>query len=188
MASSSPDQVLPSAPLPRNSEVTALKLVELWSSYSEVWFIVIESLFRRHRLSSQMDMFDHVVGALPPITAVIVRDLLCSWPVDHPYEYLKLTLNQGTTETEQHRLQQLHTLEELSDRKLCDLLRRMQALAGVLAPSTDRALLQQLFLQCLPPLVRTILTASLFLTLESLAESTDRIKDVRFVRKPCGHS
>lgn len=47
---------------------------------------------------------------------------------DRPYDPVKATLIQRTTETEQHQLQQLLTLEELGDRKLTDLLRQMQAL------------------------------------------------------------
>lgn len=46
---------------------------------------------------------------------------------DSPYDPVKATLIQRTTETEQHQLQQLLTLEELGDRKLTDLLRQMQA-------------------------------------------------------------
>ncbi|XP_075533203.1 uncharacterized protein LOC142566245 [Dermacentor variabilis] len=97
-----------------------------------------------------------------------------------PYDHLKATLVQHTTETEQYRLQQLLTFEKSGHRKPSDFLRRMQALAADLPPSTDSALLRELFLQRLPPQVRMIPTASSFSTLESQAQLAAKIMDVGF--------
>nr|KAH7985353.1 hypothetical protein HPB52_025698 [Rhipicephalus sanguineus] len=115
-----------SSPQLRDPEVFALKLPEFLSSDSKVWFITVESLFRRHRLTSQLTMSDHVVGALPPHPGAVVRDALLAPPADHPYDHPADTLIRSTTDSEQHRLQQLITLEENGDCKPTDLLRRVQ--------------------------------------------------------------
>ncbi|KAH7985563.1 hypothetical protein HPB49_026363 [Dermacentor silvarum] len=111
-------------------------------------------------------MFDHVVGALPP--------------VDRPDDHLKVTLIQRTTDTEQHKLQQLLTSDALGDRKPTHLFCHMQALAGDRAPQTENALLRGFFLQRLQPQVRMILAESSSSTRDSLAQLADKIIDVAF--------
>ncbi|KAH7968596.1 hypothetical protein HPB52_009931 [Rhipicephalus sanguineus] len=95
------------SPQRHQPEVSTLKVPEFCSSDSKLWFVTVESLFRRHRLTSQSTIYDHVVGALPSHTAADVGDVLLSPPADHPYDHLKETLIRRTTDSEQHRLQLL---------------------------------------------------------------------------------
>ncbi|KAG0427493.1 hypothetical protein HPB47_025454 [Ixodes persulcatus] len=95
----------------------------------------------------------------------IVRDILRA-PPDNPFDHIKNELIRRTTASEQRRLEQLLTTEDLGDRKPTDLLRRMHQLLGDRA---DRRL---------PNNIRMILPASEIASTEALARMADRIMEV----------
>ena len=110
-----------------------------------------------------------------------VHDLLLKPPTDNPYDTLKVQLIKRTAASEQHKLQQLISGEELGDRKPTQLLRRMQQLLGdKLGTGTDaNSFLRELFLQRLPPSVRMVLaSADPSTTLDNLADMADKIMEV----------
>ncbi len=99
-------------------------------------------------------------------------------PADSPYTTLKEQLTKRTSLSEQRRLQQLFTGEELGDRKPTQLLRRMQQLLGD-RPGVDPTFLKELFLQRLPQSVRMVLASTPEgTTLSALAEMADKIIEV----------
>ena len=120
--------------------------------------------------------FDYVVSCLDPEFATEVRDLLLNPPAEEPYETLKAQLTKRTSASEQRRLQELLSTEELGDRTPSQMLRRIQQLLGDMAPRVDATLLRELFLQRLPSNVRMVLTPSAgALDLDQLAQLADRI-------------
>lgn len=155
-----------------------LRLPKYWTADPEVWFAQIESQFCTYRITSEIRMFHHVVAALPPEIATEVRDLILTPPATDPYTILKKELVKRTSESEQRRLQQLLTSEELGDRKPSQLLRRLQQLLGERASSFDTSLLKELFLQRLPTNVRMVLATAPDLQLAALAQLADSVMDV----------
>ncbi|XP_037579476.1 uncharacterized protein LOC119462201 [Dermacentor silvarum] len=147
-------------------------------SDSELWFLSVEPLFRRHRVTSQIARYYYVIVALATAVIAIVRDILRSPPPDTPYDTLKTELIRRTTESEQRRLQQLLTAEELSDRKPTELLRRMRHLIGDQSAALDASILRELLPQRLPQQVRMILGVSSTETPDSLAQMAGKIMDV----------
>lgn len=163
-----------------SAEVSAvnLKLPPFWPADPELWFVQVEAQFACKRITSQKSKFDHVVASLSPDYAAEVRDLLLKPPADSPYTALKEQLTKRTTLSEQRRLQQLFTGEELGDRKPTQLLRRMQQLLGD-RPGIDPTFLKELFLQRLPQSVRMVLASTPEgTTLSALAEMADKIIEV----------
>ncbi len=89
---------------------------------------------------------------------------------------MKAALIQRTTLSEQRRLQQLFSTEELGDLKPTQLLRRIQQLLG--DKVTDSSFLRELFLQRLPSHVRMVLASSDSPDLDKLAQLADKIVEV----------
>lgn len=155
-----------------------IKIPEFWSSDSELWFLTVESVFRKHRVTASLTKFDYVVAALSQSTAAVVRDILRSPPENQPYETLRTELIRRTTESEPRRLQQLLTAEQLGDRKPTELLRRMEQLLGGKAATMDASIMRELFLQRLPQQVRMVLTTETTDSILTLARKADDIMDV----------
>ena len=124
----------------------------------------------------QKTKFDHVIASLSPEVAVEIRDLILKPPTDHPFDVLRREL---IRKSEQHKLQQLFTAEQIGDRKPTQLLRQMEQLMGDHATSTDSAFLRELFLQRLPSQVRMVLaSADDSVSLAQLAQLADKILEV----------
>ena len=163
-----------------SAEISAvnLRLPPFWPADPQLWFAQVEAQFACKRITSQRSRFDHVVSSLSPEFAAEVRDLLLSPPAENPYTVLKEQLTKRTTLSEQRKLQQLFTGEELGDRKPTQLLRRMQQLLGDHS-TLDTSFLRELFLQRLPPNVRMVLASTPEgTTIDQLAEMADKIMEV----------
>ena len=159
----------------------SLKLPPFWPADPEVWFAQVEAQFTTRSISSQKTRFDYVVSSLSPEFATEVRDLLLKPPSENQYDVLKAQLVKRTAASEQRKLQQLISGEELSDRKPTQLLRRMQQLLGdKLGSTTDtNSFLHELFLQRLPASVRMVLaSADPSTTIDKLAEMADKVMEV----------
>ena len=118
-----------------------------------------------------------MIASLSPAFAVEVRDLLIRPPADAPYDTLKAELIKRTAASEQRKLQQLISGEELGDRKPTQLLRRMQLLGDHLGPSGDDNAF--LFLQRLPANVRMFLASAADTTdLAKIADMADKVVEV----------
>ena len=167
----------PAAPDGRVAAIQ-IKLPPFWPNDPALWFAQIEAQFTTRGITASRTKFEYVVSSLSPEYATEVRDLLLTPPAEHPYEQLKKELTNRTSLSEQRRLQQLLTSEELGDRKPSQLLRHIQQLLGDKANTMDATFLRELFLQRLPPNVRMVLTPSAGdLNLEQLAQLADRIME-----------
>lgn len=144
-----------------------------------MWFQQVKAQFRTRNITNQHTKFYYVIASLSPEFATEIRDLIIRPPTDSPYTALREQLIRRTTASEQRKLQQLFSAEELGDRKPSQLLRKIQQLLGEWASTTDGAFLRELFLQRLPNNVRMILAStSSTSTLDELAELADKIMDV----------
>ena len=123
-------------------------------------------------------MFDYVIASLASEFAAEIRDLILTPPAEPPYNFLKEMLIKRTAASNQRHLRQLFSAEELGDRKLTQLLRRLQQLAGDTL-GADGAFLQELFLQCLPSNVRMVLASTRSdMPINELAQLADKITEV----------
>lgn len=159
----------------------SIKLPPFWPTDPEVWFAQVEAQFTTRGVTAQKTRFDYVISSLSPEFAIEVRDLLLKPPAENPYNTLKAELIKRTAASEQRKLQQLISGEELGDRKPTQLLRRMQQLLGdKLGTSADaNTFLRELFLQRLPPNVRMVLASTdTSMSLNKLADMADKVMEV----------
>ena len=175
------DEATSDAPPAPSLSAVSIKLPPYWPADPEVWFAQVEAQFTTRGITAQQTRFDYVVSSLGPTFATEVRDLLLKPPAERPYDVLKTELIKRTAASEQRKLQQLISGEELGDRKPTQLLRRMQQLLGDnLGTSADStAFLRELFLQRLPANVRMVLaSADPEMDLNRLADMADKVMDV----------
>ena len=93
-------------------------------------------------------MFDYIVTSLSPEFAIEVWNLILRPLAENPYDKLKEQLIKWTAVSEQRRVQQLLSSEEISELQPSQLLRRMQQLLGDISGITaDVTFIQELFLQ-----------------------------------------
>ena len=162
----------------------SIKLPPFWPADPEVWFAQVEAQFTTRGVTAQKTRFDYVISSLSPEFAMEVRDLLLKLKIsctESPYDTLKAELIKRTAASEQRKLQQLISGEELGDHKPTQLLRRMQQLLGdKLGASADaNSFLRELFLQCLPPNVRMVLASTdASMDLNKLADMADKVMEV----------
>ena len=159
----------------------SIKLPPFWPADPQVWFAQVEAQFTTRGVTAQKTRFEYVVTSLSPEFATEVRDLLLRPPDETPYDKLKAELIKRTAASEQRKLQQLISGEELGDRKPTQLLRRMQQLLGdhLGAGAEMNAFLKELFLQRLPANVRMVLASTDPATdLAKLADMADKIVEV----------
>ena len=170
----------PPAPVHTMAAVS-IKLPPFWPTDPDVWFAQVEAQFTTRGVTAQKTRFDYVISSLSPAFAMEVRDLLLQPPAENPYDALKAALIKRTAASEQRKLQQLISGEELGDRKPTQLLRRMQQLLGEkLGTSAEsNSFLRELFLQRLPPNVRMVLaSADTSTDISKLADMADKVMEV----------
>ena len=157
----------------------SLKLPPFWPADPQVWFAQVEAQFATRGIISQKTMFDYIIASLSPDFATEVRDLILRPPAEAPYDRLKEQLIKCTAVSEQRRLQQLFSSEELGDRKPTQLLRRMQQLLGNTPGIPDGSFIRELFLQQLPTNVRMVLASTNdSVPLDELAQLANKIVEV----------
>ncbi|XP_037528629.1 uncharacterized protein LOC119405875 [Rhipicephalus sanguineus] len=160
------------------TNASELKLPHFWPKNPRVWFSQVEARFQVRRITSQESKYLHVVAALPPDIADAIDDVLASPPSEKAYDELKSTVLKHLEVSEQTRLQQLLSHEELGDKRPSQLLHRMRQMLGQKASEVrQQPLLRELFLQRLPQSTRMILAGSDDVALERLAQLADRITD-----------
>ena len=108
----------------RDLEVAAyaIKIPPFWPSDPMLWFKQVEPQFMLRGITAQVTKFHHILANLSQEIATEVRDLLMNPPTENPYGVLKETLIKRTTLSEQLRLQQLLSVEDLGDQKPTQLL------------------------------------------------------------------
>lgn len=127
------------------------KLPAFWSDKPALWFAQVEAQFILAGIVAESTKYNYIIGQLDQRTAIEVEDLIINSPVEDPYTKLKNALIQRLSVSQEKRVRQLLSDEELGDRKPSQFLRHLRSLAGTAFSDDD--IVRQLWLRRLPGLV-----------------------------------
>ena len=103
-----------SAEAPARVAAVSIKLPPFWPSDPQIWVAQVEAQFATRGITAQRTMFDYIIANLSPEYATEIRDLIrLRPPGENPYDKVKEQLIKRTAASEQRRLQQLFSTEEL---------------------------------------------------------------------------
>ena len=154
----------------------AVRLPPFWADKPTLWFAQAEAQFAVSHVTTELTKYSYVVSQLDSRYAAEVEDIITNPPAENRYEYLKAELIRRLSISEEQRVRQLISEEELGDRKPSQFLRHLRSLAG--GATTQDKLLRQLWLRRLPPHVQAILAAQSELATDKIAELADKILEV----------
>jgi hypothetical protein len=168
-----PAQPQPTQPRHADSSSKDLKLPTFWSESPASWFLYAESRFRLRDVTSEAQRFDNLVAALPRDSVRLVLDVLENPSATTPYTQLKARLLASHELTDFQRIEKLHQMGDLGDRKPSDLLASMLELCPRGHEANKFFLF--LFLQRLPAKLRVLLGDDENADPRDLATKADRL-------------
>lgn len=151
----------------------SLKLPTFWADKPSIWFAQVEAQFQIANIVGDSTKYNYVVGHLDQRLAGEVEDIIINPPKSDKYEKLKELLIQRLSISQEKRVRQLISDEELGDRKPSQFLRHLRSLAG--STFSDDNIIRQLWLRRLPQQAQAILAAQADLGLDKIAELADKI-------------
>jgi hypothetical protein len=132
-----------------------LQLPAFWPDTPASWFALAESRFRLRNVTEEATQYDYLVSSLPKESVRLVLDLVEVPPEANPYTTLKARLLSSHQLTNFQKIEQLHQMGNLGDRKPSELLAQMLELCPRGQEANEFFLF--LFLQRLPKELRIML-------------------------------
>lgn len=153
------------------------KLPPFWLDKPAVWFAQVEAQFKIAGITGDDTMFNYVVAQLDQKLASEVEDIITK-PPEKGQQYIKLKeeLIRRLSMSEEQRVRQLISEEELGDRRPSQFLRHLRSLAGIAL--SDDNILRQLWMRRLPQQVQAILVSQSEMSLDKVAELADKVIEI----------
>lgn len=154
----------------------SVKIPPFWPEEPEIWFAQVEGQFALSGITVDETKYNYVIASLSPQYCREIKDIIVSPPSSGRYEKLKTELVRRLSSSQENKVKQLLTHEELGDRKPSQFLRHLQSLAG---PNVPDDFLTTIWTSRLPRGLQTVLAGQPQGTsLQSLADLADRVYDV----------
>ncbi|XP_034944126.1 uncharacterized protein [Chelonus insularis] len=151
------------------------KLPPFWKQDPALWFIQVDAIFHRKRITSDSSKYWTVISHIDPELLQHVSDIVKKPPEADMYNTLKENLISRLSTTQEQQLQILLDDIELGDNKPLQLLRKMQDLAD---NKVTEDVLRSLWLKRLPANVRFVLSANVETSLTAAATLADRLVEI----------
>ena len=153
----------------------AVKLPEFWADDVALWFRQCEAVFASNGMDDEKQMFNAIVGRLPPSVAVSCRSLLMDIDPSesHPYKKLKTHLTRCFGRTDWQLAFAILDAPGLGDRRPSQMLQDMRALM----PKGEREgrLFLAHFIRRLPAKISDLLLATDVVDADEMAAAADRM-------------
>ncbi|XP_054088859.1 uncharacterized protein LOC128922445 [Zeugodacus cucurbitae] len=139
-----------------------------------LWFAQLESQFRNHNVTHEVDKFHHTIPLIDTRIAADAEDIILNPPADNPYQRLKAALIACYSKSREAKLLQLLDGEYLGDKTPSQHLRHLRSLV----PDINEEILRVRWLSHLPDQMRTCLVTQHTAKLHELGEAADRLHEV----------
>lgn len=149
-----------------------IKTPPFWAEKPNIWFRQVEAQFKMFGIIDDEAKFYQVVTSLERQYASEVEDIITGPP---DYNRLKTELIKRLSASRENKIKQLLTHEQIGDRKPSQFLRHLQHLAG---PDIPSEFLKTIWTSRLPVEMQPIVASQPSLSLDALADLTDRIHDI----------
>lgn len=153
----------------------AVRLPPFWPHNPTLWFAQVEASFSYAGITADTTKFSLVVSQLDQRYATEVQDIITNPPEQNAYERLKAELIRRLAASEEDRIRQVLTQEEIGDRKPSQYLRHLRS--KVDTGTIPDNLLRTLWSSRLPPQVKAIVASQTEMSLDAIAELADRIQE-----------
>jgi hypothetical protein len=168
----------PALAAPRTLRPAAVKLPEFWADDVSLWFRQCEAIFTSNDIDDEKQMFNSIVGRLPPSVAVSCRSLLMEIDptVRTPYTMLKTHLTKCFGRTDWQLAFAIMDAPSLGDRRPSQMLQDMRALMP--KGETEGRLFLAHFVRRLPTKVSDLLLATDVIDADQMAAAADRMVQI----------
>lgn len=146
-----------------------------WPNEPALWFAQLEGQFMLSNITADATKFNHVIANLDYKFVCEVKDIISKPPADNKYDKIKTELIARLSASQEQRVRQLLTHEELGDRKSSQILRHLRNLAGTEVPDD---FIRSLWTNRLPSHVQAIIAAQADPPLDTMALIVDKIYEI----------
>lgn len=153
----------------------AVRLPTFWPHNPALWFAQVEASFQYAGITADSTKFSLVVSQLEHRYAAEVEDVIRSPPATNAYEKLKTELIRRVSASQEERIRQVLTQEDIGDRKPSQYLRHLRSKVDV--GTVPDNLLRTLWSSRLPPQVKAIVASQTEMSLDAVADLADKISD-----------
>lgn len=153
----------------------SVRIPPFWPEEPALWFAQIEGQFALSGITVDATKFYYVTAQLDHQYAAEVKDIITNPPATDKYLKLKGELIKRLSASQEKKVKQLLTHEELGDRKPSQFLRHLKTLAG---PAVPDDFLRTLWSGRLPSNIQTVIASQSNTSLEDVAELADRVYDI----------
>ncbi|CAH4029217.1 unnamed protein product [Pieris brassicae] len=153
----------------------SVKVPPFWPDEPVLWFAQIESQFTLANITADTTKYNYVVSNLDYKYVSEIKDIIKNPPTTDKYISLKTELISRLSSSQEQRVRQLLTHEDIGDRKPSQFLRHLQNLAG---PEIPDDFIRSIWSSRLPTNIRVIIASQPKSSLDSLASLADAVTDV----------
>lgn len=159
------------------SHVAALgvKVPPFWPHKPSLWLIHLEAQFTLPNITADATKYAHLISCLDAKFSAEVEDIIVNPPSSGKYEKLKTELIHRLSVSQEQRIQQLLSQEELGDRKPTQFLRHLRSLAN---GDVKDDFLRYLWSRRLPSYIQAIIAGQKHISLDEAAQLADNIHEV----------
>ncbi|CAH4028160.1 unnamed protein product [Pieris brassicae] len=153
----------------------SVKVPPFWPDEPVLWFAQIESQFTLANITADTTKYNYVVSNLDYKYVSEIKDIIKNPPTTDKYISLKTELISRLSSSQEQRVRQLLTHEDIGDRKPSQFIRHLQNLAG---PEIPDDFIRSIWSSRLPTNIQVIIASQPKSSLDSLASLADAVTDV----------